>query len=385
MKPQQALPCLFLPHDGPDTLDDALPVIWSEDGRDSVGPLGERLRALRGQPFVLVLPVERVTFCAVHLPAGRSAWRTRAIPFAVEPFLAEDVESLHLAIGARMIDGRHRVAAIRRRLLEDWTGYFRAAGAEPAAIHVDADLLPGGRASVYWSARRCLLGGDASTRLAFPPSLWPLVAADCAPPYTVHHHPGEPPPAEAGLSEHLARLSLPLHAWLAQRRDQAVDLAQGVFGRRPQRRPEHWRLPLLAVAAVVLAQLAFDAGQAWLLRQQAAAYTRVNEGIYRSLFPTEQRIVDLRAQFDRHLAAGLGTSRFLELLQAVSAHAPGDGALQLRQLEYSAARGAMQLTADPSHAAALEDLGDRLRADGFRVQADDGRNDAPGLVVGGGP
>src|SRR5690606_39546112 len=79
--------------------------------------------------------------CAVTLPTQKKRWLDKALPFAVEEWLAEEVEDFHLALGERLDDGRHRVVAVRR----DWLrGWLDACGANPPrAIRVDADLLPG--------------------------------------------------------------------------------------------------------------------------------------------------------------------------------------------------------------------------------------------------
>ena len=74
--------------------------------------------------IVLLIPDEDVLLVDVEVP-GRSASRIRqAAPFAVEPFLAEDIEAIHIAYGDVKRDKSTLCVAINRQKLERYLALF---------------------------------------------------------------------------------------------------------------------------------------------------------------------------------------------------------------------------------------------------------------------
>jgi general secretion pathway protein L len=367
MKPHSVLPCLFLPPWCPGELSADLTVTWS-DGRQAVSlPLAEALSTLSSGPLALVVPVEHVASCAVELPPGSAHLQRQALPFAVEPLLGEDIEAVHLVQGELLADGRHRVAAINQALLEGWLVYLRQAGVQITAINVDADLLPSGSTALYWEVERCLLATADGERMAFAAAQVGQALAALTTHCRVFHGPDAAPilPADRDLSWEV--LDLPVHAWLVRQQPQALDLAQGPFAAKPPMSMHRWRPVAIALALVVLAQLAFDGAQLWLLNQQASGYRQVNEAIYKGLFPAETRIVNLKAQFDQHLREGASTSRFSTLLGIVAGVMPADGALQARKVAFQTSSGQLVLELQGGDEAAYKALQQRLEAAGVKV------------------
>ncbi|BCD87394.1 hypothetical protein PSm6_38010 [Pseudomonas solani] len=89
---------IFLPAAAVTRVDGELEV-WLVQGGDARQlPFAAAVTALSGD-WRLVLPVEAVTACAARLPTQKARWLRQALPFAVEELLAEDVDSLHLALG----------------------------------------------------------------------------------------------------------------------------------------------------------------------------------------------------------------------------------------------------------------------------------------------
>ena len=384
MKPHSVLPCLFLPAWCPPQLDGDLQVVCSDGQQASALPLTDALTRFAGKPVALIVPVEHVSSCAVALPAGSAHWQRQALPYAVEPLLAEEVDGLHLALGTRLADGRHRVVAIKRSLLEGWLTHLRGGGLQLAAIHVDADLLPNDVPSLFWDANRCLLAGTDALRLALPSAQVSLALNQLNTRCRVFFEADAvlllPPDSEVSLEV----IDVPLHAWLVQRRAHALDLAQGAFATKSRTRLRHCKPVVAALVLLLAAQLAFDGMQVWLLNQQAAGYRQVNEAIYRELFPGEQRIVNLKAQFDQHLQQGTSASCFGELLAVIAGAMPSDTAMQLKRLEFQSARAQVTLHLHGGEAAAYEVLQQRLRAARLEVGSKPIDGGAMQLSIGGG-
>ena len=369
MKPQSAPPCLFLPPWCPMQLTPDLEVGCSDGQYAGTLPLADAVRRLARAAVALVLPVEQVASCAVALPAGSTHWQRQALPYAVEPLLAEDVDALHLAMGAQRSDGRYPVRAINRNLLQAWLDHLRGQGLRIAVIHVDADLLPLAQATLLWDSQRCLLAAADETRLALSPAQLSLAGVAMAGDLHVYHGAEATPCLPMAAEYDLQPISLPPLAWMATQHAQAMNLAQGTFAMKSRMQLRQWKPLAAALALLACAQLGFDGAQAWLLNQQADGYRQANEAIYKGLFPQEQRIVNLKAQFDQHLQQGTSASRFSDLLGSVAAAMPVDGALQLQQLAFDAGSARMELQLHGDDSAAQQALQQRLQTAGLQVES----------------
>lgn len=373
---------IFLPPQAYQDLDPDLPVQLVTLDNTQALSLQAALQALNG-PWQLVLPVEAVTCCAVQLPTQKSRWLRQALPFAVEELLAEDVEAMHLALGEPLADGRHRVYALRAAWLRECLAL--CAAQPPEAIRVDADLLPREGSQLLWLHERWLLGGEPVARLALQTDDWTLLAGRCPAPQVAHLPEGMPAPTPVDEVRHLTH---PFQ-WLVQS-GVGVDLAQGEFAvlelvggwRR-------WQSLGGVLALCLLLQWGFNLGQGWYLQRQADAYAEASTALYRELFPQDSKLINLRAQFDQHLAEAQGRdSPLLGVLGDVAIALQADGAqVQVRQVDYSANRGDLALQLQAPGFAELEGLRERLEQSGRAVQMGSASREEAGvsarMVIGG--
>ncbi|MCO6059440.1 type II secretion system protein GspL [Pseudomonas sp. MOB-449] len=376
--------CIFLPVAACNQLDAELEVLlWQGDGGRRL-PLARALEEVT-PPWRLILPVEAVTCCAVRLPTQKGRWLRQALPFAVEELLADDVESFHLGLGGALADGRHRVFAVRRSWLAGWLELAGKLGPAPAVIQIDADLLPEQGTQLLWLDQRWLLGGEGSTRLSFEEQDWPHLLTACPAPRNGHAV------AERQTLEGVDdwREDSDAHGWLAAQN--GCDLAQGEFTLKEERQSwSRWK-PLLGLVGVwLLLQWGFNLAQTWQLQRQGDTYAEANEALYRELFPQDSKLVNLRTQFDQHLAEGStsGQSRLLALLgQAAQALIAEGAQVRVQQLDFSEARGDLALQVQAPGFDALERLRERLIGSGLSVQMGSASRDQSGvsarLVIGG--
>ncbi|MFV3094029.1 type II secretion system protein GspL, partial [Pseudomonas sp. GW6] len=233
---------------------------------------------------------------------------------------------------------------------------------------------------------RWLLGGEAPWRLALQREDWPVLAGRCPTPHIASA------PAGQVLPEPVDEVHLleDAHQWLV-RQGNGVDLAQGEFALRQS--GDSWRRwrPLAGVLALCLVlQWGFNFAQGWYLQREADAYAASSEALYRELFPQDSKLINLRAQFDQHLAQSTGgDSPVLGLLAEVAAALQADGAalVQVNQLDYSATRGDLSLQLQAPGFAELERLRERLEESGLSVQMGSASREAEGVsarvVIGG--
>ncbi|MCY1284571.1 Type II secretion system protein L [compost metagenome] len=374
--------CLFLPPGACGGVDAELQVRCVQQGVGVAMSFAEALAQLTA-PWRLVLPVEAVTACAVQLPTQKARWLRQALPFAVEELLAEDVEQFHLALGAQLDDGRHRVFAVRR----DWlAGWLALCGERPpASILVDADMLPSEGTQLCGLEGRWLLGGAGSARLAFVAEDWPTLSGACPQPRIAHAEASqrrlEPVDEWTVVAD--------AHAWLAGQRG-TCDLAQAEFAvREASGQWRRWQ-PLLGLLGLwLLLQWGFNLAQGWHLQREGERYAVASADLYRELFPEDTRLVNLRHQFDQHLAESSGSQgRLLGLLgQASEALQADGGQLRVQQMDYSEGRGDLALQIQAPGFDALERLRLRLQEAGLSVQLGSASREESGvsarLVIGG--
>lgn len=374
--------CIFLPPAACAAVDPEL-LVWRVAGADCAQVLFEEAVPAAEQSWRLVLPVEAVTVCAVALPTTKARWLEKALPFAVEELLAEDVDLFHLTVGEALSDGRHRVYAVRRDWLAGWLALCGASA--PQRIEVDADLLGSDGTQLLCLGERWLLGGSGEVRLAVQAEQWPQVRALCPQPWVAHLAEGAP--RLEGVDE-LHEVAQP-YAWLA--RHHGGNLAQGSFARREASAGlGHWRLALALVGIWVTLQWGFNLAQGWRLQSEAEHYASANEALYRELFPDDNKLINLRAQFDQHLSesSGSGQNLLLGLLDQAARAINAEGAqVRVEQLDFNAQRGDVALNLQAQDFAALERLRERLLEGGMAVQMGSASREESGvsarLVIGG--
>ena len=376
--------CLFLPAACGARLDARTEAYWlPREEKGAWLPLAD-CAARAGSAVTLVLPAEACSYFAVDLPTRKARWINQALAYAVEELLAENVDDLHLTHGDALADGRRRVIAIRRQTLRDWLQDLRELGLDIVAIHVDADLLPRDDTQVLFIGKRGLLGGIHEPRLAFASEQWPHLAPQCTPPFHGQGSLIEPP---APLDDYQV-LDDP-YRLLAAGRGAALNLAQGDFAvRRAGSGLGRWKPLLAVIGLVLLVQLGFNLAQAWYLDRQAEQYAEASRALYTELFPEDVRIVNLRAQFDDHIAQrGAGSAPFMRLLDQVAQVMAEGIPVTVDQLEYNDADSALALQVRASDFAALEQLRQRLGDAGLGVElgsaSRDGDSVSARVVIGG--
>lgn len=106
------------------------------------GPLTLAAAVWRSGRVVALAPAAQMLLAEPVLPPGGGAKLARAVPFALEEQLTEDIDQLVFAIGRRQGDGRTPVAVVSRPVLEGWMQQLRAAGIEAQQIVPDISLMP---------------------------------------------------------------------------------------------------------------------------------------------------------------------------------------------------------------------------------------------------
>lgn len=295
------------------------------------GPLSLASRIAAGRRVIALVPGVEVLLAEPQLPVRSGARLAQLVPFALEEQLAEDVESMHFAIGRR--DAAREgtpVAAVSRARFESWLGRLRAAQIEPDAIHADSTALPS-------NPGQTVLLVDADRLYVRHPDQPPVVlnaepfaealelaglgsamdeASRHAIAYVTQDDWRSHQAAFDALRERIASLkvqllphgALPLLAreLLA---NPPIDLLQGPYARKTPMsdRWRHWRLVAVLLAGLVTLDLLGKGVDIWRLNQEERALNAAIEQVFREAMPGEQNAVDARRRMEARLAAVRGT------------------------------------------------------------------------------
>ncbi|MEX2496265.1 MAG: type II secretion system protein GspL [Woeseia sp.] len=97
------------------------------------GSLSEAATEAADRNVIVLVPGTQVLTTTVDIPV-RGAKLQAALPYALEEFLADDVDKLHFAAGARRVSGRVPVSVVSRETLAGWLSQLDEAGIRPASV-----------------------------------------------------------------------------------------------------------------------------------------------------------------------------------------------------------------------------------------------------------
>ncbi len=383
------------------------------------GSMADLAALATGYRLWVLVPGTDVLLTRVSLPPGNRKQLLAAIPYALEEFLAAEVEDQHFAVGGADDSGALAVAVIARQRLEHWLELCREHGLTPTGMVPDVlavplgppDFLespaspepsaspaslesldapedadspapahPAGPALLITADGLALVRGgpqdgfvlesDSLAILAGMPGITPESR------FVVYHEgPAAELPGELdGLVAARRRVS-DVSALLTRgiREKEAINLLQGEY--RPQAHWEkhwrRWRLPAVLILALLLVNTAMGLRENQRLSQYSQQLHHETVEVYRAAFPGAQRVVNPRAQMEnelRALRAGGGDSAgrgFLPLLEDGGPVLAGAGGMQLRGLRYRG--GELDLELMISDLQALDELNDQLEGRGLEV------------------
>jgi general secretion pathway protein L len=368
-------------------------IVADEQGRrlgaPGAGPIGVATQAAAGRRVVVLVPAVDVLLTSVSLPVRGANKVLRALPFALEEQIAEDIEALHFAAGRTGADGSVAAAAVDREQLEAWLASLGEAGFDPQVICSEAEGCPAAPNHLNWvlDADRCLArSGDGL------PVLLEIASVEEA----LRFGPGFP--GESGAAKHLSVYVTPegrmrhgdalealrdelasleirilpdgmlphLAAGVVSR--EPINLLQGQYAPRTQldRLWKPWRTAaaLLAVLAVVLVgQQALRLVQ---LKQEEARLDAAIAEAFQQALPGA-RMEDPRFQVERRLAALRGTGgasneSFLTALEALGGALRETPGITLQSVSYRA--GVLDLRLQAPSVDSLEQIRQSVGRDG---------------------
>jgi general secretion pathway protein L len=306
------------------------------------GSLAEAAVEAATRRVVVLVPATDVLLTRANVPTPNRQRARKAVPFALEEQLAEDVDTLHFALGTRDADGHWPVAVAAKAHMDAWLAQLHDAGILPDRFFPEAALLPlaPGSASLLLEDARILLRDQPWSAQSVDPVMLPsllellMARSETGIALDVWHCGGDLPVWMEPVSAKVEPCTDGALAVLARGLNQEglPDLLQGAYSRKEQY-GRLWR-PWRAAAALLLAGIVVSAVQHGLhyrsLKAESAELTAQLEQVYTQTFPGG-RVVNPRVQMEQQLnqlraRQGGGGNDFLGLigrLGGVVAATPG--------------------------------------------------------------
>lgn len=112
-----------------------------ESGSQSMTELLEIKAKFPETSIIVLVPSNDCLVTRVAIPSQQRRQQLKAIPFAVEEQLADDIEEMHFSIGKRLTDGQLPVIAVSRKKMQKWLQILAEANISATAILPIVGLL----------------------------------------------------------------------------------------------------------------------------------------------------------------------------------------------------------------------------------------------------
>jgi general secretion pathway protein L len=362
------------------------------------GSLSLAAAVWRSGKVVVLAPATQILLAEVELPPGGGTKLARAVPFALEEQLTEDVDQLSFAIGQRRSGGGTPVAVVSRSVLQGWIADLSAAGLDPQAIYPDILAMPENPGQTVLWLENDRLAVRRPGAIPFAVELAPVrealvVAGVIGDPLQSSE---EPKPKESAilyvtredwarvqgdfedLLEEFASLKVQLLAdgplpWLARGMNavDAVNLLQGDFSRSTDynERWQRWRLAAGLAATLLVVHVLAQALQIRHAKVQSSALDSEISQVFSSAMPGDAAADprrQMQSKLERIRKSGAGPQYFLRTLQSLSGALAVAPKTTISALSYR--ENALDMTVNAPSLAALSQLTQFVGKEGLAAE-----------------
>jgi general secretion pathway protein L len=342
-----------------------------------------------------ILAGEQVLLTSITVPSKPTRQIIQVVPYLAEEQLASDVEDCFFAIGKRTGD-ELSIAVVDRAWFEGILDSLKAVNLSPLVMAVETDLLglpdqsaiyiDDERAHLLLSARKGL-----STEIDQLSQLVTLTSPELTETVSVVRFVDDHPKVELVLDEiatldtlNLVHESQPgscLEYMASRINSSSLDMLQGPYAvRKKQNGSGSWlKTVVWATLGLLLFQFCLMLAEGIYINNQAEALAAESEKLYRSVYPRDKNISNMRRRWNGHLGQVNPSAKtgFMGLLSQAAAPIRANG-LEIQNINYNESRGDLvfQLEAQRSEQLMLyvERLSDQgMDAEIGTISQDDGR------------
>jgi len=294
-------------------------------GRITTGSLDELSAIADRQHAIVLLNSQCLHINQLQLPTQNIQKMLRAVPYAIEEFIAEDIDDFHFVIAKNKHDSSTAVVGIDKSALKNIIQIFQDANITVDKIIPDALCLAADAEGRQWV---CLNYGDDSylqtdtlNGMVFSNDIFPYVMtsklkeeddSEAMPEKILLFCEQENPEAFAQLAienDNIETINIvynthPLVVFCAHyRQAMPLNLLQNKF--KPKRKTSgywhHWRLAASIAAAWLVLHLGLAGFQLAQLQDKNNITSAQIENIYKKTFPDSRKIVNPRVQMEQKL------------------------------------------------------------------------------------
>lgn len=304
-------------------LSDARVYLWHDEKTAHETSLNEAAEVLSARDVKLILPMEMCSWLLTEPWPGRRRPSVQALAFSVEDQLADDLDELHIAIGAVDAQRRYPLLVIHRQRFKHILAQLQERGLNIVSVQVDADLLPGDQPCVAEWDGRWLIGGSIHARLALPKADLEVVKPEL-PDDVYWCRAGSEPQVGALLS------AAPSHA---------VNLLQGAF--QPMKKTRFpFRMIIGSLVIVFILKLGFTYTRIYAIETETARLSDFSEQRFKTIYPDHPRVGDLKTQFlvlsNRTIESG---GNYMRRLDQVVKQMLAASSIEVQRIELKAGTG----------------------------------------------
>ncbi len=268
---------------------------------------------------VVFIPSQFVLMLDCEVPGRNAGQIRRALPFAVEEYVASDIETMHIAHGDVRVGEPVTCHVISQHILEGWLECFSYLGINPGWFVADAGVLPGGEneASALFERNTVVVSGMGQAAVVDRANIgFALGGLGAQKIYAINGSIPELVRGQLETAPDVEEVALPDHGILQYFAEQFlkpdsanshINLLQGAYqpARRVSKDALKWRsVGVLAAVWLVVAFLGMVV-QAWWAQSEAERLRAESFDFYASLFPDESQPVSAE-QLRRRMRAKLG-------------------------------------------------------------------------------
>mgnify|MGYP000533645536 CR=1 FL=1 len=382
--------------------------VLKSSGRDTLPVLHEKLADTISHCRITALaPASAFLISSTNIPSRQLKQIKQALPFMVEELIADDIDTVHIAIPEKIVADSQRVdfAVVSHRILIDWLDHLFSHGFSPSKLVIDSLCIPYTENTIsvlIENDQLHLRWGEYSALIVTATEIEPLLVSllntanqndslAVKPQVKVFSPANESDIAEANkLSNDLQQLHPELEiktvtfdetvpeliaSGAASAFVNHLNILQAGYSVKNTNAisKKSW-LAAASITAIALTTYLLTALiSGWYLNLQADDLEAQSIALYKELFPNERRIISPKKQMQNHLRLGSAKSnaQFLALLSQTARQLvveEGERKLQLDQLRFESTNGDLQFQVKGSSLDQLDRLKQQLASAGLSVE-----------------
>ncbi len=339
--------------------------------------LSEAATRAGGRRVTVIASADDVLLAEVDTPAANAAQAKKAIPFAFEDSLAEDVDDLHFAFGKPTQDKQYPTAIISRQQMDTLKGQCDAAGLHlwsivPEQLSIPIHNVEQPRwCGVLASGRAVLRQREAVGFVVDADNFSQLLASalreagDTAPTQLTLYKVTNTPEPTLDIDVTYIDCSSPLAVFAHGFNTAPINLLQGDYSHRQQLgkllRP--WKMSAVLLVLLLCIWGGVSWATYWRLGQQEIALNQQIESVLKQAFPQMKNTADPAKRMRLKLKElGSGGDGFIILLGEVSRAIAADNDMALRSIGYRDAR--IDIDLEAARLESLDAMKKRIEASG---------------------